>query len=202
MQASCEKGAVYTRCTLASFLAMKFCSGCGHEVTTRIPPGDNRERFVCDHCGTIHYQNPRNVVGTVPIWEQQVLLCRRAIEPRYGYWTLPAGFMEIGETTLQAAVRETREEAGAIVEVQHLFTLLNVPRVHQVHLFYLAHLLDPSFSAGDESLEVRLFNEADIPWHDIAFPTVTQTLRFFFADRQTGRYDVHTGDILHPLRGD
>lgn len=179
---------------------MKFCSVCGHEVIARIPPGDNRERFVCDQCGTIHYQNPRNVVGTVPVWGEQVLLCRRAIEPRYGYWTLPAGFMEMGETTAEAAARDTLEEAGARVEVQTLFTLLNVPQVHQVHLFYLARLVDPGFEAGEESLEVRLFDEADIPWDEIAFPTVSQTLRFFFADRATGDYGVHTGDIFRSLR--
>lgn len=179
---------------------MKFCSVCGHEVIARIPPGDNRERFVCDQCGTIHYQNPRNVVGTVPVWGEQVLLCRRAIEPRYGYWTLPAGFMEMGETTAEAAARETLEEAGARVEVQTLFTLLNVPQVHQVHLFYLARLVDPGFEAGEESLEVSLFDEADIPWDEIAFPTVSQTLRFFFADRATGDYGVHTGDIFRSLR--
>ncbi|MBU9648564.1 NUDIX hydrolase [Burkholderia multivorans] len=179
---------------------MKFCSVCGHEVIARIPQGDNRERFVCDHCGTIHYQNPRNVVGTVPVWGEQVLLCRRAIEPRYGFWTLPAGFMEMGETTAEAAARETLEEAGARVEVQNLFTLLNVPHVHQVHLFYLARLVDPEFEAGEESLEVKLFDEADIPWDEIAFPTVSQTLRFFFADRVTGDYGVHTGDIFRSLR--
>ncbi|AOI70282.1 NUDIX hydrolase [Burkholderia ubonensis] len=179
---------------------MKFCSVCGHEVIARIPPGDNRERFVCDQCGTIHYQNPRNVVGTVPVWGEQVLLCRRAIEPRYGFWTLPAGFMEMGETTAEAAARETLEEAGARVEVQNLFTLLNVPHVHQVHLFYLARLVDPAFEAGEESLEVKLFDEADIPWDEIAFPTVSQTLRFFFADRAAGDYGVHTGDIFRSLR--
>ncbi|KVE27780.1 ADP-ribose pyrophosphatase [Burkholderia vietnamiensis] len=179
---------------------MKFCSVCGHEVIARIPQGDNRERFVCDHCGTIHYQNPRNVVGTVPVWGDQVLLCRRAIEPRYGFWTLPAGFMEMGETTAEAAARETLEEAGARVEIQNLFTLLNVPHVHQVHLFYLARLIDPDYEAGEESLEVKLFDEADIPWDEIAFPTVSQTLRFFFADRATGDYGVHTGDIFRSLR--
>jgi ADP-ribose pyrophosphatase YjhB (NUDIX family) len=180
---------------------MKFCSACGHPVSLRIPPGDNRERFVCEHCGAVHYQNPRNVVGTVPVWEDKVLLCRRAIEPRYGYWTLPAGFMEIGETTAEAAARETLEEAGARVEVQHLFSLLNVPHVHQVHLFYLARLLDLDIEAGEESLEVRLFDEDEIPWEDIAFPTVGQTLRFFFADRSAGSYGLHTGDIFRSLRG-
>jgi ADP-ribose pyrophosphatase YjhB (NUDIX family) len=179
---------------------MKFCSACGHRVSLRIPPGDNRERFVCENCGAVHYQNPRNVVGTVPVWEEKVLLCRRAIEPRYGYWTLPAGFMEIGETTAEAAARETLEEAGARVEVQHLFSLLNVPHVHQVHLFYLARLLDLDIEAGEESLEVRLFDESEIPWDDISFPTVGQTLRFFFADREAGSYGLHTGDIFRSLR--
>lgn len=179
---------------------MKFCSVCGHEVVSRIPPGDNRDRSVCDHCGTVHYQNPRNVVGTVPVWGEQVLLCRRAIEPRYGYWTLPAGFMEIGETTAEAAARETLEEAGAHVEVQDLFSLLNVPHVSQVHLFYLARLRDPGFAAGEESLEVRLFHESEIPWDEIAFPTVSQTLRAYFADRETGRFTLHTDDIYGSMR--
>jgi ADP-ribose pyrophosphatase YjhB (NUDIX family) len=179
---------------------MKYCSTCGQAVSLRVPPGDNRERYVCAHCGAIHYQNPRNVVGTIPVWEDKVLLCRRAIEPRYGFWTLPAGFMEMGETTAEAAVRETLEEAGARVEIQNLFSLLNVPRVDQVHLFYLARLLDTDILAGDESLEVRLFDERDIPWSDIAFPTVGQTLRFFFADRSSGSYGLHTGDVLRPMR--
>ena len=179
---------------------MKFCSTCGQAVSLRVPPGDNRERFVCAHCGAVHYQNPRNVVGTIPVWEDKILLCRRAIEPRYGFWTLPAGFMEMGETTAEAAARETLEEAGARVEVQNLFALLNVPRVDQVHLFYLARLLDTDIFAGEESLEVRLFDERDIPWDDIAFPTVGQTLRFFFADRNSGSYGLHTGDMLRPMR--
>jgi ADP-ribose pyrophosphatase YjhB (NUDIX family) len=165
----------------------------------RIPPGDNRVRAVCDACATIHYENPRNVVGTIPVWGEQVLLCRRAIEPRHGYWTLPAGFMEMDETTAQGASRETLEEAGARVEIQTLFSMLNVPHVHQVHLFYLARLLDIDLEAGEESLEVRLFDEADIPWDDLAFPTVSQTLRFFFADRASGQFSVHTGDIFRAL---
>jgi ADP-ribose pyrophosphatase YjhB (NUDIX family) len=129
-----------------------------------------------------------------------VLLCRRAIEPRHGYWTLPAGFMELSETTSQAAARETLEEAGARVEIQNLFSLLNVPHVHQVHLFYLARLLDIDIAAGEESLEVRLFSEDEIPWQDIAFPTVGQTLRYFFADRASGHFGLHTGDIFRSLR--
>ncbi|CCD28896.1 NUDIX hydrolase [Candidatus Glomeribacter gigasporarum BEG34] len=179
---------------LARFL-MKFCSACGHAVILRIPAGDQRARFVCTHCHAIHYQNPRNVVGALPVWGDQVLLCRRAIEPRYGFWTLPAGFMELGETTAQAARRETLEEAGARVELLPLFSLLNVVRAHQVHLFYRARLIDLDVRAGDESLEVRLFKEAQIPWEQIAFRTVDQTLRFFFADRQDGRFGLHTADI-------
>ncbi|KND56608.1 FAD pyrophosphatase [Candidatus Paraburkholderia kirkii] len=179
---------------------MKFCSACGHEVGLSIPPGDNRERYVCGNCGTVHYQNPRNVVGTVPVWDDKVLLCRRAIEPRYGYWTLPAGFMEMDETTSEGAARETLEEAGARVEIQNLFSLLNVPHVHQVHLFYLARLLDIEVDPGEESLKVKLVEEREIPWDEIAFPTVGQTLRFFFTDRAAGNFTLHTGDIFRTLR--
>ena len=165
---------------------MNFCSSCGHPVHIRIPPDDNRERHVCIQCGTVHYQNPKMVVGSIPLWAEQgegkVLLCRRAIEPRRGYWTLPAGFMENNETTAEAAERETLEEAGARIELHELYTLMNVPHVHQVHMFYRARLLDLDFSAGVESLEVRLFSESDIPWDEIAFPTVSHTLKFFFAD--------------------
>lgn len=186
---------------------MKFCSECAHPVSLSIPDGDNRPRHVCPQCGTIHYQNPKMVVGSIPVWEQdgklQVLLCTRAIEPRYGYWTLPAGFMENDETTAQAAARETVEEAGAHIELGALFSLLNVQRVHQVHLFYLARLLDLDFAPGIESLEVRLFAEEDIPWDALAFPTVRTTLELFFADRarirEGGSYGVHTGDINRPM---
>jgi len=179
---------------------MKYCSVCAHPVSLQIPPGDSRERFVCNACGTIHYENPRNVVGTIPVWQDQVLLCRRAIEPRHGFWTLPAGFMELGETTAQGAMRETQEEAGARVELQALFSLLNVPHVDQVHLFYRARLLDLDFAAGEESLEVRMFTEAEIPWDELAFATTAQTLRFYFADREKGQYGMHTGDVIRPLR--
>jgi ADP-ribose pyrophosphatase YjhB (NUDIX family) len=179
---------------------MKYCSVCAQPVSLRVPEGDNRERFVCDACGTIHYENPRNVVGTIPVWQEQILLCRRAIEPRYGFWTLPAGFMELGETTAQGAIRETLEEAGARIELQELFSLVNVPHVHQVHLFYRARLLDLDLAPGEESLDVRLFREAEIPWDELAFPTTAQTLRFYFADRELGRFGVHTSDIFRPLR--
>jgi ADP-ribose pyrophosphatase YjhB (NUDIX family) len=188
---------------------MKFCSECAHPVTVAIPEGDNRPRFVCTHCGTIHYQNPKMVIGSIPVWEQdgelKVLLCKRAIEPRYGYWTLPAGFMENGETTSAAAARETEEEAGANIELGNLFTLLNVVHVHQVHLFYLARLVDLDFAPGIESLDVQLFSEAEIPWSDLAFPTIRTTLELFFADRAQmreagGTYGFHTRDIAGPMR--
>jgi len=188
---------------------MKFCSECAHPVTVAIPEGDNRPRYVCTNCGTIHYQNPKMVIGSIPVWEQdgelKVLLCKRAIEPRYGYWTLPAGFMENGETTSAAAARETEEEAGANVELGNLFTLLNVVHVHQVHLFYLARLVDLDFAPGIESLDVQLFSESEIPWSDLAFPTIRTTLELFFADRaqmreRGGTYGFHTRDIAGPMR--
>ncbi|HWZ48246.1 MAG TPA: NUDIX hydrolase [Herbaspirillum sp.] len=179
---------------------MKFCSECAHPVVLSIPADDNRPRFVCPNCGTIHYQNPKLVVGSIPVWKHDgvvhVLLCKRAIEPRYGYWTLPAGFMENEETTADAARRETIEEAGANIELHGLFSLVNVPHVHQVHLFYRATLLDLNYAAGIESLEVGLFTEDTIPWEDIAFPTVEFTLRSFFADlHKNNGYGLHTEDI-------
>jgi ADP-ribose pyrophosphatase YjhB (NUDIX family) len=192
-----------------SDISMKFCSECAHPVIQKIPPDDNRPRYVCTHCGTIHYQNPKMVIGSVPLWRQdgevKVLLCRRAIEPRYGYWTLPAGFMENNETTAGAAMRETEEEAGARIELHQLFSLLNVPHVHQVHMFYLATLLDLDYLPGVESLEVALFSESEIPWDEIAFPTITQTLRFLFEDlarirNNEGEFRFHTLDITKPMR--
>ena len=175
-----------------------FCSNCGAKVALRIPPGDTYLRHVCDSCGTVHYRNPLMVIGTIPEWQHQVLLCKRAIEPRYGLWTLPAGFMELGETTAQAALRETTEEAKARVELGELFSLLSVPHVGQVHLFYRARLLDRDFAAGEETLEVALFDESQIPWDAIAFRTTATTLRHFFADRKTGAFRLHAGEILPP----
>lgn len=180
---------------------MKFCSNCASILTIKIPADDSRERYVCESCGSIHYLNPRNVVGCIPVYGDKVLLCRRAIEPRHGYWTLPAGFMELGESTSAGAARETLEEAGAIVEIGPLYSLLNVPHAEQVHIFYLASMSSPHFEAGEESLEVGLFHESDIPWKDIAFPTVKQTLEWYFADRSSGvlngatEISVRTRDI-------
>jgi ADP-ribose pyrophosphatase YjhB (NUDIX family) len=175
---------------------VRFCSHCGHSISLRIPDGDNRQRAVCEDCGTVHYVNPRPVVGTIPVWGDEVLLCRRAIEPRYGKWTLPAGFMEIGETTSDGAIRETLEEANARIRLGPLFTMIDVPHVQQVHIFFRAELVDTAFRAGHETLEVRLFGEETIPWDEIAFRTVANTLRHFFADRRGGAFGVHTEAIV------
>lgn len=179
---------------------MKFCPTCGNEVALGVPPGDNRPRYSCGGCGTIHYQNPNMVLGTIPTWGDQVLLCRRAIEPRYGYWTLPAGFMENGETTAEGAERETLEEAGARIEIGELFSMVDVPQVHQVHVFFRATMLGPELDPGPESLEARLFSESEIPWDQIAFRTVEQTLRWFFEDRRRGSFAMHTGMVRYAPR--
>ena len=175
---------------------IKHCRACGTSVELRVPDdGDTRERAVCPACGTIHYVNPLLVVGTVPYLGDQVLLCKRAIEPRYGKWTLPAGFMELGETMAQGAARETAEEAGAEVEMGAFFSAMSIPRVGQVHVFYVARLLHDRFDPGHESLEARLFTEHDLPWDELAFTTVRETLKCFFADRRLGQFGVHDVDI-------
>ena len=162
----------------------------------RVPDdGDTHERAICRACHTIHYENPLNVVGTIPVWQDRVLLCQRNIEPRKGKWTLPAGFMELGETLAQGAARETREEAGAEFEILGLFTIMNVVRVGQVHFFYRAQLLHTDFFPGIETQQTRLFTEHETPWEDIAFPTVRETLRCFFADRRSGNFQLHQIDI-------
>ena len=190
-------GPAVPRYTEAMLLAsrIRHCRRCGTAIERRTPPDDNRERAVCPACGEIHYENPLNVVGTVPVWGEQVLLCRRAIEPRHGFWTLPAGFMELGESTAEGAARETDEEAGARIELQGLFTVLNVVRVGQVHLFYRARLLATHFAPGSETLEARLFHEHEVPWDELAFRTVRQTLEHFFDDRRRGQFGIHCGDI-------
>jgi len=179
---------------------MNYCSHCGHAVEVKVPAGDNRPRYVCPSCETIHYQNPRIVAGTVPVWEGKILLCRRAIEPRKGYWTLPAGFMENSETTVEAAIRETREEALAEVSIRNLYTLLHVPHIDQVHIFYLAHLADGRFGAGEESLESRLFEPKDIPWSELSFPTVYRTLEHYMEDLGEDKFPLRVGDIHNRLK--
>ena len=175
---------------------IKYCRNCGTAVTYRVPDdGDTRERAVCPACDTIHYENPLNVVGTVPHWGDRVLLCKRNIEPRRGKWTLPAGFLELNETTSQGAARETDEEAGAQFEMEDLFTVMNVQRVGQLHLYYRAKLLSDQFNPGYETIEARLFTEAEIPWDDLAFRTVKETLACYFSDRRQGAYSIHVIDI-------
>ena len=179
---------------------MKFCSQCGSHVEHKIPEADNRPRYVCVSCEYIHYQNPNIVAGTIPVWQDKILLCKRAIEPRYGFWTLPAGFMENAETTTEAAIRETWEEAEAKVMIDGFFSMLNVPQVDQVHIFFRAHLLEEKFASGSESLEVALFSEDEIPWDELAFPTVKTTLRLFFDDRKAGTFGTHVADVIRPHR--
>jgi len=178
---------------------IKYCRACGAAVAYRLPDdGDTKVRAVCPTCQTVHYENPLNVVGTVPFWGvsgEQVLLCKRNIEPRRGKWTLPAGFMELGETTSEGAARETEEEAGAQFEMLGLFTVINVTRVGQLHLFYRARLLSNHFNPGHETMEATLFSESDIPWDELAFKTVKETLEQYFRDRRSGVYGIHTIDI-------
>lgn len=171
---------------------MNYCDTCGHPVVLKTPPGDHLPRYVCEHCGAIHYQNPRLVVGCVAQWQGKVLLCKRAIEPRAGCWTLPAGFLENDETVEQGALRETREEALAEVANLVPLALVNVPHVHQVHLMFRGELLRGQHAAGTESLETGLFEETAIPWQEIAFPSVRYTLQSFFSDRQRGWFEFHT----------
>jgi ADP-ribose pyrophosphatase YjhB (NUDIX family) len=169
--------------------SMKYCSNCGAEVIKKVPDDDNRLRYVCPECEIIHYQNPKVVVGCLPVAGDKVLLCRRAIAPRIGFWTVPAGFMENGETMLEGALRETREEADAKVTDVTLYRLFDIPHINQVYVFYRGNL-DGGFGIGPESLESRLFTEEEIPWSKLAFPIVTDVLTDFFADRKTGEFPI------------
>jgi ADP-ribose pyrophosphatase YjhB (NUDIX family) len=174
---------------------MKFCSACGQPVVLKIPDGDHLPRHVCPSCGTIHYENPRIIAGCVPEWEGKLLLCKRAIEPRRGFWTIPAGFMENGEALQDAAARESMEEALARVEIGSLLAIVNVIRAHQVHIMFRARLLDTDFGVGPESLEVQLYDESAIPWADMAFLSVEFALRRYLEDRRAGRENLHYRDI-------
>ena len=174
---------------------MKFCSNCGGPVSKRIPEDDDRLRFVCDICKAVHYQNPIMVVGAIPEYKDRILLCRRAIEPAYGKWTLPAGYLENNETLAQGAERETLEESGAQVTILEPYGLFNLTWVGQVYLMFLARMESPVFKPGKESLEVKLFAKQEIPWDKLAFTVIRETLRLYFKDLPTGRFPLHTGDI-------
>jgi len=176
---------------------MKYCSNCGQLVEREIPAGDTRIRSVCHHCTSIHYVNPKIVAGTIPVYGSKILLCKRAIEPRLGYWTLPAGFMEMEETTTEAAKRETWEEAEATVNIDGMYTMISVPHISQVHIFFRATMTDDSFGIGSETLATQLFEEDDIPWDEIAFSTVKKTLRYFFEDRKNNSFPVHINEVTH-----
>ena len=179
---------------------IKFCNSCGCAVTHRIPDGDSLSRAVCDACGTIQYQNPKIVVGCVPAYGDQILICKRAIEPRYGLWTLPAGFMENDESAAEGAAREALEEANARVEIEDLYTVYSIPHISQVYMMFRARLLDTDFSPGVESLEVKLVREEEIPWDQLAFAMVKRTLEHYLADRKLGTFTPRFGDIRSPAR--
>ena len=181
-------------------ISMIYCSNCGAQVVERIPAGDSRSRHVCLSCQTVHYQNPKIVAGCIPERDGRLLLCRRAIEPRYGLWTLPAGFMENGESTEQAAARETMEEACARVENLVLFGVFSIPHISQVYMIFRASLANDDFRPGAESLDVRLFEESEIPWDELAFPVVRLTLQRYFSDLQKQEFPLHVEDIIRPPR--
>jgi ADP-ribose pyrophosphatase YjhB (NUDIX family) len=180
-------------------MIMNFCSHCGAAVELVMPPGDDRLRFVCRTCRMIHYQNPRMVVGCIPEWQDQILLCRRAIEPRHGTWTLPAGYLENGETVTEGARRETREEAGARLTELKPYGMYNIRHVNQIYFMFRGLLADLDFKPGTESLEVRLYREREIPWDDLAFPVIESTLRHYLRDRPAGRFPFHIDDIHRRL---
>ncbi|MGB9093814.1 MAG: NUDIX hydrolase [Gallionella sp.] len=177
---------------------MKYCSLCGAPVELRIPPDDNRMRHICTSCGEVHYQNPKLIVGALAEWQDKVLMCRRAIEPRHGLWTLPAGFMENGETIAEAAARETLEEANARIAIGDLYSMYSLPHINQVHILFRARLLDLDFGPGQESLEVKLLSKAEIPWEQIAFRAVRFSLEHYFAERSSGKFSFHIGELSAP----
>lgn len=175
---------------------MNYCSSCGEKVSIVVPDGDNRPRHVCTSCQTIHYQNPKIVTGCIPEWQDKILLCKRAIEPRYGLWTLPAGFMENSETNIEGAARETAEEANARLEDMQLFCVFSIAHINQVYTMYRGSLIDGEASPGTESLEVALYTEDEIPWKNIAFQVIAETLRLYYEDKKSGSFKTHYGDII------
>lgn len=177
---------------------MNFCSNCGHKTEWRVPEDDNRPRHVCDNCNTIHYDNPKIICGCLVTYKDQVLLCKRAIEPRHGKWTLPAGFMENGETASEGALRETWEESGARPRLNGLYSLCSIAHISQVYMIFHATLDEPIFEAGPESLDVQLFSPENIPWDELAFHTVAETLRKWIEDKHQSPLPLRTFDITQP----
>lgn len=177
-------------------IKLNYCNQCGSTVSHKTPQGDNLPRYICDDCGNIHYQNPRIIAGCIAEWENKILLCRRAIEPRHGLWTLPAGFMENQETTIEGACREAKEEANADVIDNQLFCMFSIPHISQVYMMYRGQLKNGKAHAGPESLEVELFTEQDIPWDELAFPVITETLKIYFSDKLSGNFQTHNGEII------
>ncbi|MCK4833470.1 MAG: NUDIX hydrolase [Gammaproteobacteria bacterium] len=175
---------------------MNYCSACGEKVSFLIPDGDNRHRYVCQSCQIIHYENPKIVTGCIAQWQDKILLCKRAIEPRYGLWTLPAGFMENEETNLQGAARETAEEANAEVDNMQLFCVFSIAHINQVYTMYRGDLVAGEASAGEESLDVALLAEEEIPWQNIAFHVIDETLKRYYQDKKQGGFKIHYGDII------
>jgi ADP-ribose pyrophosphatase YjhB (NUDIX family) len=174
---------------------VKYCNQCGSKGTYRIPQGDDRLRFICDNCQTIHYQNPKLVVGCIPLWQDRLLMCRRAIQPRYGTWTIPAGFLEVGETVEEGAIRETYEETGATVEIIKPYALYNLSFIGQVYLIFLIRLVDSNSRTGYESLEVRLLEEHEIAWDELAFSVIRQVLQQYFKDTSKEIFNFYMDDI-------
>ncbi len=181
---------------------MNFCSNCAQKIIKKIPDGDNRQRFMCESCGQIYYQNPKIITGCLPLYRDSVLLCKRAIAPRTGYWTLPAGFLEDGEVASAGAIRETLEEANAQVKLSHLYTLFNLPHISQIYMFYIGELIDLDFSPGEESMETKLFLESEIPWDKLAFPVITLTLKKYFQNRERNSYPFTEEDVRAGLNGE
>lgn len=174
---------------------MNFCHQCGHALVFEIPTGDDRPRHLCRQCDAIHYLNPRMIVGVLPYLDDKLLLCKRSIAPRYGLWTLPAGFLENGESSEQGALRESWEEARAKIRVDDLYAVYDIPQINQVYLLYRGELTDHNFGPGPESLEVELFSEREIPWNNMAFPVMTAVLKHYFNDCKLGHFGLHRGVI-------
>ena len=179
---------------------MKYCSNCGNTVEKKIPEDDNRLRHCCDSCGSIHYLNPKVIAGTLPFIGDKVLLCKRAIKPRYGLWTLPAGFLENGETVAQGAFRETEEETDTQVKMGHLYAIFDIPQIYQVYMLHLSEVVNDDFKPTSESLEVKLFTEEEIPWDELAFPFVPTVLKNYFKDKEKGEFPLRTQTIERPVK--